>query len=100
MPDASRRRVELTNGLGLHLRPAALIVRLTQQFKAKVRVECNGRQADGRSMLDLMLLAAEGGAYLELEARGPDAPEAITALSALIEARFRESEEPINPPAR
>ena len=56
----------------------------------EVRVSCNGRAADGRSILDLMTLAAESGAQLELEAIGPDAEAATAALCSLIEDRFHE----------
>lgn len=91
MPEASREQVELTNSFGLHLRAAARFVQLSQQFRASVRVSCDGRAADGRSVLDLMTLAAERGAVLELEAVGPDAGEAVAALCALIEARFDEA---------
>jgi phosphocarrier protein len=91
--DLSRRRVELTNRLGFHLRAASLFARLSNQFQAKVRVTCNGLEADGRSILDLMLLAAECGAHLELEASGVDSVDATAALCALVEARFLEEEE-------
>jgi phosphocarrier protein len=90
MPGLSRRQGELTNALGLHLRAATQFVRLSERFQAKVRVSCNGRAADGRSILDLVLLAAECGARLELEATGPDAEEATAALCALIEVGFDE----------
>jgi phosphocarrier protein len=89
----SRRRMEITNTLGFHLRAASQFVQLSRQFHAEVRVSCNGRAADGRSILDLMMLAAECGAPLELEVSGPEAAEATAALCALIEARFHEDED-------
>lgn len=92
MPDSSGRRIELSNGLGLHLRAAGLLAQRSHEFDARVWVSCNGRGADGRSILDLMLLGAECGASLEIEAIGPDAKEAVTALCTLIEARFYETE--------
>jgi phosphocarrier protein HPr len=90
MPDLSRRQVEITNALGLHMRAASLFVQLSQQFRVEVRVSCNGRAANGRSIMDLLTLVAEHGARLELEAIGPDAEEATAALCSLIEARFYE----------
>ncbi len=54
MPDFIRLRVKITNGLGLHLRPAGRLVRLAQQFRSEVQVSCNGRVANGKSILDLM----------------------------------------------
>ena len=80
MPYSSRRQVELTNGLGLHLRAASRLVQLAQQFQSEVRVLCEGRTADGKSILDLMTLAAQRGSRLEIEACGGDAEEAIAAL--------------------
>jgi phosphocarrier protein len=91
MPGSSRRQSEILNALGLHLRAATRFVELSQQFHAKVRVSYNGRVADGCSILELVMLAAGCGARLELEATGPDAEAAATALSALIEARFHEN---------
>jgi len=90
MPNLSRCQVEITNALGLHMRAASRIVQLSQQFRVQLRVSCNGRAADGRSILDLLTLVAEHGARLELEAIGPDAEKATAALCALIEARFHE----------
>ena len=86
-----RRRVEITNGPGLHLRAADQFVRECQQFQAEVRVFCNGHVANGRSILGLLSLAAECGARLELEVSGPDANEAAAALCKLVEARFQEA---------
>ena len=54
MPDLSRRQVEITNALGLHMRAASLLVQLSQQFRVEVRVYYNGRAANGRSIMDLV----------------------------------------------
>ena len=86
-----RRQVEISNGLGLHLRAANQFVRVSQQFQVEVRVFCNGLGANGRSILDLLCLAAECGDQLELEVSGPDAEDAASALCELIEARFHEA---------
>jgi phosphocarrier protein len=88
MSGLSRRHVEMTNAFGFHLRVASRFAELAQQFRAAVRVHCNGRAADGRSILDLLTLAAECGARLELEATGPDAEAAADALCALIRDGF------------
>jgi phosphotransferase system HPr (HPr) family protein len=86
------RQVEVTNALGLHLRTAAQFVRLAQQFRADIRVACDGRTASGRSVLDLATLAAACGSRLGLEADGPDAEAALDALTDLIGRRFDEEE--------
>ena len=88
----ARRQVEITNSLGLHLRPADKFVKLALRYQADIRVHYNGNQFNGKSILDLTTLAAECGTRLELEARGPDAEAAIEALAALVLARFYEDE--------
>ena len=87
-----RRQVAITNDLGLHLRAADQFVRLSRQFQVEVQVFCNGHAANGRSILDLLSLAAGCGARLELEVTGPDAEDAAVALCELIESRFHEAE--------
>jgi phosphocarrier protein HPr len=89
----ARCRTEVGEAHGLHLRPAARFVELAKRFAAEVRVRCNGSEADGKSVLDLVSLAAGFGMVLELEARGPDAGEAVIALADLISARPHEIEE-------
>jgi phosphocarrier protein len=88
----ARRQVEITNTLGLHLRPADKFVKLALQYQADIRVHYNGNQFNGKSILDLTTLAAECGTRLELEARGPDAADAVAALADLISAQFYENE--------
>jgi phosphocarrier protein len=86
------RQVEITNTLGLHLRAAAKIASLAQQFRADVSVTCDGRTVCGKSILDLATLAAAYGTQLELETGGPDAEAALDALTALIGRGFDERE--------
>lgn len=93
MSGASRRQVQVTNLLGLHLRAASRFVRVSERFQATVRVSCNGCAANGQSVLDLLMLAAGRGARLDLEATGADAEAAATALCALIEAGFDEDDD-------
>jgi phosphocarrier protein HPr len=88
----ARRQVEITNSLGLHLRPADKFVKLALRYESDIRVHYNGKQFNGKSILDLMTVTAECGTRLELEARGPDAEDAIQALETLVLARFYEDE--------
>ena len=92
-PPVVRRQVEITNALGLHMRPADKFVKVALQFQAEVRVIHNGNAINGKSILDLTSLAAERGTRLDLEARGADAEAAIAALASLVAARFDEDEE-------
>jgi phosphocarrier protein HPr len=93
VPRSYRRQVRIANQHGLHLRAASHFVQLARQFQANVRVRSNGREADGKSVLDLTLLAADRGALLELELSGIDAQEAASALCELIEQGFHEDED-------
>ena len=92
-PTIARRRTEVGEAHGLHLRPAARFVEVAKRFAAEVRVRCDGAEADGKSLMELMSLAAGFGMVLELEARGPDAEAAVIALADLISARPHEIEE-------
>jgi phosphocarrier protein len=85
------RRVEIANRFGLHMRAADQFVRLARQFQSEIRVHYQGQECNGKSILDLMSLAAECGTRLELEARGADAVAAVEALAGLVSARFGEN---------
>jgi phosphocarrier protein HPr len=93
----AHREVEVTNSLGLHVRPAMKFVELASRFQCEVRVRHNNNEFNGKSLLELTMMAAECGTRLELEARGPDASVAIEALAELVSARFYEDDggEPI-----
>jgi len=87
MPDSpprASRQVVVIDPLGLHLRPAARLVILAKSFLSDIRVMCKGTVADGRSLLELIVLAAGGGTTVEIVAVGPDAEEAVIALADLI----------------
>ena len=92
-PPVVRRQVEITNFLGLHLRPADKFVRLANKYQAEIRVYYNGGEFNGKSILDLTGLGAECGTRLEVEARGFDAVEAVEALAELVAAQFYENDE-------
>jgi phosphocarrier protein HPr len=89
----ARRQVEIANCLGLHLRAADQFVRLARRFQSEIRVHSRGNECNGKSILDLTILAAECGTCLDVVASGPDAIGAVEALAALVLARFYESEE-------
>lgn len=91
--EVARRQVEITNVLGLHFRPAQKFVKLASQFQSEIRVQYNGKESNGKSFLDLTLLAAERGTLLDLEACGPDAEAAVAALVELVLSQFGEGDE-------
>ena len=84
------RSVVVTNPQGLHARPADMFVKLANQFNAKVEVIKDDacERIDGKSILEVLTLAALEGTRLVLEATGPDAEEAIDALVKLVENDF------------
>jgi len=87
------REVTVNLENGLHLAPSSQIVQLAQKFGCALSIRKGERTVDGTSMLELLTLAAEHGAVLQLEARGDRAEEAIEAISQLFERNF-EVEEP------
>jgi phosphocarrier protein len=86
----ARRTVEICNERGLHARASAKFVKLASGFDAEVRVARDGSVVDARSIMGLMMLAAGIGSTIDIEAEGPQAQEAVDALSALVECRFEE----------
>jgi phosphocarrier protein len=99
-PEVARRQVEITNPLGLHLRPADKFVKLASSFPGtEVKVHYQGQEFNGKSILELTMIAAECGTLLELEARGPQAEAAVAALAELVLARFHEGPEGEEVPA-
>jgi phosphotransferase system HPr (HPr) family protein len=91
-PPSDKKRAEFTigNELGLHFRAAALVVRALEEFSSNVTISNGDTTADARSVLDLMTLAAARGTPIVVEAEGPDAEAAVTALGRLIAANFDE----------
>ncbi|MFO0954442.1 MAG: HPr family phosphocarrier protein [Isosphaeraceae bacterium] len=87
---SSNHQVEVVNVLGLHLRAADQFARLARGYRAEVSVACGDRRVDGKSVLDLTILAAAKGTWLVIEASGPDADAAVAALIELVAARFHE----------
>jgi phosphotransferase system HPr (HPr) family protein len=92
-----KRTVIITNPHGFHLRPIAAFAQLAARFQSGVTVSCDNKSVNGKSIMDLMLLAAGQGAALTVETQGPDADAALEALVALVEAPLPE-EGPAEPP--
>lgn len=92
MSEELRRGVTVVNRLGLHARAAAKLVRTAAGFEADISVRHAGRDADAKSIMGVMMLAAAVGAEIEIHATGADAAEAVDSLEKLIEDRFGEGE--------
>jgi len=85
------RSVRIANKNGLHARPAAEIVKAAAKFKSDITIVRDDLEVNGKSIMGVMMLAAEFGAELSLRATGPDAAEALTAIASLIENKFGET---------
>ncbi|MFQ5746680.1 MAG: HPr family phosphocarrier protein [Gemmatimonadota bacterium] len=86
------RTVRIRNRHGLHARPAAEFVKISSRFEATITVEKDGMEVNGKSIMGVMMLAAECGSVISIRAVGPDGPEAVEALCALVDGQFGEEE--------
>lgn len=84
------REFTVTNKLGIHARPAAQFVKTASRYSCDIQVEKDDEQADGKSIMGLMMLAAGNGSILVVTAEGEDAEEALEALEELIHRNFEE----------
>ena len=89
-PTTAERTVLIQNRYGLHARPAAEFVKRAHTFKCEVWVRKDELEVNGKSIMGMMMLAAERGAEILIRASGPDAVEAVDGLSALVDGRFGE----------
>jgi phosphocarrier protein HPr len=84
------REVRIVNPLGMHARPAAELVKVANQFRSHVEVRKDDLAVNGKSIMGVMMLAAECGASLVIKTDGEDAAQAMDALLALVAAGFHE----------
>jgi phosphocarrier protein HPr len=87
----AERTVQIVNKHGLHARPAAEVVKAASKFKAEITISRDDLEVNGKSIMGVMMLAAEYGSTITLRASGPDEQEAVDALSTLVASRFGES---------
>ena len=82
--------LKIINQLGLHARPAAQIAQTAGNYKSAIGLTKDGVRVDAKSIMGVMMLAAEHGSTLHLTAEGPDEQEAANAIKALFENKFNE----------
>ncbi|HEU4761012.1 MAG TPA: HPr family phosphocarrier protein [Gemmatimonadales bacterium] len=87
----TEREAKIVNQLGLHARPAAQLVRAAASFACDIRLEKDGMEVNGKSIMGVMMLAAEFGSTVRIRADGPGETEAAAALCALIAGGFGEA---------
>ncbi|MFI5234074.1 MAG: HPr family phosphocarrier protein [Gemmatimonadales bacterium] len=85
------RQAPIVNPLGLHARPAAQFVRIASGFQAEIEVSKDDLTVNGKSIMGVMMLAAESGSTLTITATGPDEEAAVTALLELVARGFGET---------
>lgn len=89
----AKTTLEIVNKRGLHARASRKLAELALSYDStRISVRHDGEEADARSLMDLMMLGAGIGEQVEIEARGPQAEEALAAVQALIAAKFHEEE--------
>jgi phosphocarrier protein HPr len=84
------RHVVIQNKFGLHARPAAEFVKKAHQFACDVWVRKEDLEVNGKSIMGMMMLAAEHGSEIVIRAAGSDAEDAVNQLSELVTTRFGE----------
>lgn len=83
--------LKVSNKMGIHARPAAMIVRVANKYGADVIVEKDDEQVNGKSIMGLMMLAAGNGSKLRISATGSDADAMLEEMTELFERKFEES---------
>jgi phosphocarrier protein HPr len=84
------RDVQIVNPLGLHARPAAQLVKLASKYASEITISRDGMPINAKSIMGVMMLAAEQGATVSISAVGADAEDAVNAMAALVAAGFGE----------
>lgn len=84
------REITVVNRLGLHARASAKLVRLLADYRAQATLKAGGREVNAKSIMGVLLLAAEQGSSVLLRVDGPDEDEALAAAEALFARRFDE----------
>jgi len=84
------KTVQVKNKLGIHARPAALLVRTASRFRSDIWLVKNGQTVNGKSIMSVMSLAAEPGSQIIIRASGEDEREAVEKLVSLFENKFEE----------
>ena len=85
------RAIRIVNENGIHARPAAEIVKVASRFRSEITLSRDGLEVNGKSIMGVMMLAAECGSTVVAKATGDDAEQALDALERVISSKFGES---------
>lgn len=86
------KKLVIDNKLGLHARPAALLVRTANRFKSEVSIQKGKHKVNGKSIMGVMMLAAGPGSKITIRVTGPDAANAMKEIEKLFQRNFGEKE--------
>lgn len=84
------RTLTVPNRLGIHARPAALIVRKASEYRSEVFISNGVDEVNAKSIMGVMTLAAAGGTRISVSAEGPDEDSALEGVCGVIETGFGE----------
>ena len=84
------QEIKIMNRLGLHARPAAMLVQTASNFSCDIKITKDAVTVNAKSIMGVLMLAAEYGSCLQLQCSGPDEAQAVQAISALFESKFNE----------
>ncbi|MGD2070576.1 MAG: HPr family phosphocarrier protein [Gemmatimonadota bacterium] len=87
----AEKSCEIVNPMGLHARPASVFVRLAGRFSSDIMVVKDGLEVNGKSIMGVLMLAAEHGSEITIRTEGDDADEALEALADLVHRGFEEA---------
>jgi len=86
----AEKNVTVINSLGIHARPASMIVQTAVKFNSSVQIVKDGAAADAKSIMSVMMLAAAQGSVVTVKAAGEDEAAAVDAVIALFDKKFNE----------
>jgi phosphocarrier protein HPr len=84
------KTLTILNEVGIHARPASMIVKRLLEFESEVFIEKDGKRVNGKSIMGILMLAASKGSQIRVEADGPDAQAAVEAVEELVRGKFGE----------
>ncbi|GAC1608738.1 MAG: HPr family phosphocarrier protein [Myxococcales bacterium] len=90
--DLVEKSCTVQNKMGLHARPAALIVQTANKFRCEVLLQKDGQEVNGKSIMGVLMLAAAQGTIIRVRAEGEEAQQCLDALSALFDKGFNEAD--------
>ncbi|HVP36223.1 MAG TPA: HPr family phosphocarrier protein [Terriglobales bacterium] len=85
-----QKKIQVINRLGLHARPAALLVQKASKFQSEIRLVKDEYELNAKSIMSVMMLAAEMGSFITIKAWGEDEVQAVEELARLFEEKFGE----------